>query len=98
MNCANACQVVRRQGPSLWDSVVARNDGTVIPVRPDAYVTHHDTRRPDGNNKVHIFLEADRFTMAHTRMAAKISGYLAYYEQGLHAWKYPACRHSSSPQ
>ena len=34
-------------------------------------------------------MEADRSTMSHERMAAKIAGYVAYYDQRLHARKYP---------
>ena len=77
------------EGPSLWDSVIPGDGESPIPVRPDAYfvLTHLD--RPEGKNKFHFFLEADRSTMAHTRMAAKIAAYLAYYEQGLYKRKYP---------
>ena len=77
-----------QEGPALWDSVVAHDGEPPIPVRPDAYFTLNRTDQPDGKNTIHIFLEADRSTMAHSRMAAKIAGYLAYYEQGLHARKY----------
>ena len=77
------------EGPSLWDSVIPRGDESPIPVRPDAYFVLKHTDRPEGKNKFHFFLEADRSTMAHSRMAAKIAGYLAYYEQGLHRQKYP---------
>jgi hypothetical protein len=78
-----------QEGRALWDSVVARGGAAPIPVRPDAYFVLQDTRRPIRKDEVHVFLEADRSTMAHSRMAAKITGYLAYYEQGLHARKYP---------
>ena len=76
------------EGPSLWDSVIPREDESPIPVRPDAYFVLKHTDRPEGQNKFHFFLEADRSTMAHSRMAAKIAGYLAYYEQGLYKQKY----------
>ena len=46
---------------------------------------------------MHVFLEADRSTMAHSRMAAKIAGYLAYYEQGRHARKYPGMQAFIAP-
>jgi hypothetical protein len=78
-----------QEGPALWDSVVAREGDPKIPIRPDAYFILKNADRPEGNNRVHVFLEADRSTMAHSRMAAKIAGYLAYYEQGRHARKYP---------
>jgi hypothetical protein len=35
--------------------------------------------------------------MAHSRMAAKIAGYLAYYEQGRHARKYPGMQAFIAP-
>jgi hypothetical protein len=77
-----------QEGPALWDSVVAHDGEPPIPVRPDAYFMLNRTGQPEGKNMIHVFLEADRSTMAHSRMAAKIAGYLAYYEQGLHARKY----------
>ena len=46
--------------------------------------------RAEGRNRFHVFLEADRSTMSHERMAAKIAGYVAYYEQERHRQKYPA--------
>ena len=78
-----------QEGPALWDSVIARRDEPAIPVRPDAYFILEHAGRPEGKNRFHIFLEADRSTMSHERMAGKIAGYLAYYEQGRHAKKYP---------
>jgi hypothetical protein len=78
-----------QEGPALWDSVVAREGEPAIPVRPDAYFVLEHTGLPQGRNRFHVFLEADRSTMSHERMAAKIGGYLAYYEKGLHARKYP---------
>ena len=78
-----------REGPGLWDTVRLPGKG-IVPVRPDAYFVLHDTTRPRGKNQCHVFLEADRSTMNHNRMAEKISAYLAYYDQGRHAKKYPA--------
>ena len=78
-----------QEGQSLWDTVVARKSDPPIPVRPDAYFILKQVARPEGKNRVHVFLEADRSTMAHSRMAAKTAGYLAYYEQGCHARRYP---------
>jgi len=77
-----------QEGSALWDTV-AGPLGDVIPVRPDAYFTLRHTERPEGKNRRHFFAEADRSTMAHSRMAQKFAGYLAYYEQGLHVRKYP---------
>jgi len=81
--------VLRQEGRLPWDSVSARKGDPEIPVRTDAYFVLKQIARPDRRNHVHVFLEADRSTMAHSRIAAKIAGYLAYYEQGRHARKYP---------
>jgi hypothetical protein len=77
------------EGSTLWDAVPGRDSEAAIPVRPDAYFVLKHTGRPEGKNKFHVFLEADRSTMSHQRMAAKIAGYVAYYERRLHARKYP---------
>ena len=79
------------EGPRLWDQVTTRDaDGreATIPVRPDAWFTLQHTERPEGKNRLHFFLEADRASMAHSRMESKIRGYLAYYQQGRHTQKY----------
>jgi hypothetical protein len=81
-----------QEGQALWDSVVANKGEAAIPVRPDAYFVLRHTESPEGKNLVHVFLEADRSTMAHSHMAAKIAGYLAYYDQGLHVRRYPGMR------
>lgn len=78
--------VLWQEGQLPWDSVTARKGDPEIPVRPDAYFVLRQIARPDGRSHVHVFLEADRSTMAHSRMAAKIAGYLAYYEQGRISW------------
>jgi hypothetical protein len=78
-----------QEGSALWDSVVPAKDDPAIPVRPDAYFVLRHAGRPEGKNKFHVFLEADRSTMSHERMAAKIAAYLAYYEQERHRRKYP---------
>jgi len=77
------------EGQTLWDVVPAADGNPSIPVRPDAYFVLRHAGRPEGRNRFHIFLEADRSTMSHQRMAAKIAGYVAYHEQRLHAKKYP---------
>ncbi len=81
-----------QEGSALWDSVIPRRDDPPIPVRPDAYfILEH--REPSGRkNKFHVFLEADRSTMSHERMASKIAGYVAYYEQRAYRQKYPGMR------
>ena len=77
-----------REGSALWDSVVQRRNDPAIPVRPDAYFVLKQDDRPEGKNNFHVFLEADRSTMSHQRMATKIAGYLAYYEQAGYRQKY----------
>ncbi len=77
------------EGQTLWDSVPISDGEPAIPVRPDVYFVLKHAGRPEGRNKFHVFLEADRSTMSHQRMAAKIEGYVAYYERRLHAKKYP---------
>jgi len=77
------------EGSALWDSVVAHDNEARLPVRPDAYFALERAEQPQGKKTFHIFLEADRSTMSHERMASKIVGFLAYYEQGAHTRKYP---------
>ena len=74
------------EGPSLWDSVTTSGN-LVIPIRPDAWLT---IEGPQG--KAHFFLEADRGTMAHSRMREKITGYAAYFQQQRHVKKYPGMK------
>src|SRR5580704_11388062 len=81
-----------QEGSTLWDYVVPRQDDPAIPVRPDAYFILKQADRPEGKNRFHVFLEADRSTMSHERMATKIVGYLAYYEQSGYRQKYPGMR------
>jgi hypothetical protein len=77
-----------QEGPALWDSVVARTGEPALPVRPDAYFVLQHTERPEGKNRVHFFLEADRSTMSHERMTQKLRAYIAYHEQQLYTRKY----------
>jgi hypothetical protein len=77
------------EGPSLWDTAAGNGRDATIPVRPDSYFVLKQLGLPEGKNTVHVFLEADRSSMAHTRMAAKIQGYLSYYEHRHYAKKYP---------
>jgi hypothetical protein len=78
-----------REGPALWDTVTTLPASAAVPIRPDAYFILKRAGLPEGKNTFHFFLEADRSTMSHSRMAQKISGYLAYYNQGRHAKMYP---------
>ena len=77
------------EGKALWDNVPGDEGEASILVRPDAYFALEHAGRPEARNTFHVFLEADRSTMSHQRMASKIAGYLAYYERRLHAKKYP---------
>ena len=79
-----------QEGSGLWDTSPAGDGIPAIPVRPDAYFILKHAERPEERNKVHVFLEPGRSTMAHSRMATKIAGYLGYYEPGRHAKKYPS--------
>jgi hypothetical protein len=76
------------EGGTLWDTVPGRGTDAAIPIRPDAYFILKHTGRPEGKNIFHVFLEADRSTMSHERMAGKIEGYVRYHERRLHARKY----------
>jgi hypothetical protein len=71
-----------KEGPSLWDRVTT-SDNVSMPVRPDAWFTI-DTSA----GRAHFFLEADRGTMAHSRMRDKVAGYASYFHQRLHVKKY----------
>jgi hypothetical protein len=77
------------EGPSIWDTVPGTNGFPTVPIRPDSYFILKHEEPPGASATSHVFLEADRSTMAHTRMAAKIQGYLSYYEQRRFAKKYP---------
>lgn len=75
------------EGRGLFESVIVvdRQGFVNLPVRPDAFFTIEDTRRDDGQNRFHFFLEIDRSTMPHTVFRGKIRAYRHYREQGLHA-------------
>lgn len=79
-----------REGRALYDSVtVSDHDGTKkLSVRPDAFFTLEDSRRPAGANQAHFFLEADRSTETQARFRDKIRAYWHYIEQGLHGQKF----------
>jgi Replication-relaxation len=70
------------EGRTLWDTVTT-SANVVIPIRPDAWFTIGSKE-----GKAHFFLEADRGSMAHSRMHEKISGYAAYFQQQRHVKKY----------
>jgi hypothetical protein len=79
-----------REGRGLYDSVVAVDGkgSDRLPIRPDAFFTLEDSRRPEGANRAHFALEADRSTTSHTRFEEKFRAYWNYVEQGLHVKKF----------
>jgi hypothetical protein len=79
-----------REGTELHDSVVAVDPkGTSrLAVRPDAFFTLQDSRRPEGANRANFALEADRSTTSQSRFQEKIRAYWAYIEQGRHEKKF----------
>jgi hypothetical protein len=81
-----------QEGSALWDAVVPRRDDPAIPVRQDAYFILKHIERPEDKNRFHVFLEANRSTMSHQRMATKIVGYVAYYALERHMQKYPGMK------
>ena len=82
-----------QEGSALWDSVVAREGRTRDPGPPRCLLCSWNTPiGQTGQNKFHVFLEADRSTISHERMATKIAGYVAYHEQQQHRRKYPGMR------
>lgn len=79
-----------QEGRKLYDTVTAtdRQETDRLPIRPDAFFTLEDSRRPEGANRAHFALEADRSTTSHTRFQEKFRAYWNYIEQGLHAKKF----------
>ena len=59
-----------------------------MPVRPDAFFSLEDSRRPAGSNRAHFFLEADRSSEIHLKFGNKIRAYWHYLQQGLHVQKF----------
>ena len=93
MNLASAEGPLRllkwQEGRMLWDSVdiVDRGNSIRLPIRPDAFFTLEDSRRPEGKY-AHFALEADRSTTNHLRFGEKIRAYWRYIEEGLHEKKF----------
>lgn len=61
-----------------------RRGGRRAYVYPDAYFMLRDTTRPDGKDRAHFFLEADRSTMKHSTMAEKFERYSELYRERKH--------------
>lgn len=78
------------QGAELWDSVQVEHADFAerIPVAPDAYAILRILSEPDGRNRVHLFLEADRSTMTAKRFLTKLRGYWHYWRCGRLEEKY----------
>jgi len=58
-------------------------------VEPDAYFILQHAELPEGKNRKHFFLEADRGTMTHERIGKKLRAYRAYYDEGKFTQKFP---------
>jgi hypothetical protein len=88
-------EVVRwQEGPALWDSVTIQVNGVSerAPVRPDAFFALRNILQTTAKATQYFFLEADRSTMSHARIEAKIRAYVNYFQQGLHREKYPGMK------
>jgi hypothetical protein len=79
-----------REGRGLndWVTIITHHGAVRLPIRPDAFFTLEDSRRPAAANRAHFFLEADRSTETQSRFTEKILAYWHYLEQGLHAKKF----------
>lgn len=58
------------------------NDRERIPIAPDAFFTLRLLNEPEGRNRIHVFLEADRGTMTTKRYLTKMRGYWHYWFSG----------------
>ena len=69
---------------TLRDAVsVEHQDSTErIPIAPDAFFTLRFLNEPEGRNRVHVFLEADRGTMTTKRFFTKMRGYWHWWRSG----------------
>ena len=69
---------------AIRDAVVVEHDASTerIPIAPDAFFTLRLLNEPEGRNRVHVFLEADRGTMTTKRYFTKIRGYWQYWRSG----------------
>jgi len=76
------------EGSTLWDRVTM-SDNVTLPIRPDALFA---ITWPDGKGRANFFLEADRGSMAHSRMREKVSAYTHYFQKQLHVKKYPGMK------
>lgn len=77
------------EGHALRDEVKVSNARSSVryPINPDAFFGLRFPDRPEGSNRAHFFLEADRSTMTRERFVRKLNGYQAWYEAGGHTKK-----------
>jgi hypothetical protein len=85
--CRNRGDVVIeswRQDDELRDRVAVEHADRVerIPVCPDAMFILRLVNEPEGRNRIHVFLEADRSTMPLKRFLTKMRGYWHYRQTG----------------
>lgn len=66
------------------DSVSVEHEASTerIPIAPDAFFTLRLLNEPEGHNRIHVFLEADRGTMTAKRYFVKMRGYWHYWRSG----------------
>jgi hypothetical protein len=61
-----------------------RGVGQDLPVRPDGFFGLQFPWLPEGRNRAHFFLEADRSTMPRERFVEKLVAYATWHAQGGH--------------
>jgi hypothetical protein len=73
-----------RADGAIRDSVVVEHEASTerIPIAPDAFFTLRLLNEPEGRNRVHVFLEADRGTMTTKRFFVKMRGYWHWWRSG----------------
>jgi protein involved in plasmid replication-relaxation len=65
-----------------------RRAGRRAYVYPDAFFALRDSSRPEGKDRAHFFLEADRSTMKHSVMGEKFERYSELYREREHTKHY----------
>lgn len=78
------------EGKHIYDKVKFREDGKeqTLPLQFDAFFTLEDTRRSEGKNKAHFFLEVDCGTATHTKFKKKLKAAYHYHDQKRHEKKF----------
>lgn len=68
----------------IRDSVSVEHETSTerIPIAPDAFFTLRLLNEPEGRNRIHVFLEADRGTMTTKRFLNKMRGYWHWWRSG----------------